>query len=170
MPPSPNSFSADGPHATRTAACDGCHRISFQKCGTYPLPTTSQFNMCNCTARREHPQEIRHPSPDSDKAAHRPVIEGHPGHKKDRAGLGGVQRDRRRTLVTYQRSLGVGPVGAEPASLGAVVRTPRRVGGPTELSDIQLFRPRCAAAGCPRAVRGPQPRGNGGARRACGWT
>jgi hypothetical protein len=69
----PNSFSADASQATRTLACDGCHRISFQKGGTYTPPTTGQFNMCNCTTLRGLPQEIRQPSPDSDKAAHRPT-------------------------------------------------------------------------------------------------
>ena len=161
------SFSAQEPEATRTLACDGSHRMSFQNCGTYPSPTTGQFNMCNCTPvrtpARGPSQEIRHPSPDSDKAAHRAAGRPPSAHKKDRAGLGGVQRDRRR--------------GGEWALLG---QDPRRLepgfgqrgqlGGQPVCPVIQLFRPRCAAAGCPRAERGPRPRGNGDARRAYGST
>lgn len=33
-----------------------------------------------------------------------------------------------------------------------------------------VFRPRCAAAEYPQAVRGPLPRGTGDVHRACGWT
>ena len=34
---------------TSRLVCDGCHRMSFGKCGTYAPPTKGQFNMCNCT-------------------------------------------------------------------------------------------------------------------------
>lgn len=34
----------------------------------------------------------------------------------------------------------------------------------------RLFRPRCAAAGCPPEARGPPLRGSADALRACGWT
>lgn len=34
---------------TSRLVCDGCHRMSFGKCGTYASPTKGQFNMCNCT-------------------------------------------------------------------------------------------------------------------------
>lgn len=68
---------------------------------------------------------------------------------------------------------GVGSVGAEPASLEAAERcfqASGRLGDQPKRPVMRWFRPRCAAAECPRAVRGPQPRGNGGVRRACGWT
>ncbi len=35
---------------------------------------------------------------------------------------------------------------------------------------VSLIMPRCAAGGCPPAMRAPPPRGSGGALRACGWT
>ena len=167
-----NSSSAGASRATRTTTCDRCHHTSFWKCGIYTLHTTDQFNMYNCTARRGHPREIRHPSPDSDKIAHRPATWRMTRAQKDRAGPGGVQRDRRRTLSLLweaRRGLGVGSVGAEPASLVAKGPGTAASWGTCRFCPvIQLFRPRCAAAGCPRAEREPRPRGNGGARRAFG--
>lgn len=166
----PNSPSAQASRATRTVACDGCHRISFQKCGTYTPPTTGQFNMCNCTAGQALPQEIRHPSPDCDKATHRPSAGTPREHKKDRAGLGGVQRDLRRTLVSARKSWAWALLGQNPRRLELWFGRLDGLGDLSNCPVMQLFRPRCAAAGYPRAVRGPQPRDSGGARRACGWT
>ncbi len=50
--PTPVPSSAYAAGSTSQPVCDGCHPMSFRKCGTYTSPTTSQFNMCNCTTRR----------------------------------------------------------------------------------------------------------------------
>lgn len=103
------------------------------------------------------------------------------GHKKDRAGPGGVQRDR------YDEN----PWNTGMTPVGAGVRRVELWAGDWGWGTRQLpgccavlryccaaviagrqgcVRPRCAAAEYPRAVRGPLPRGTGDVHRACGWT
>jgi hypothetical protein len=94
-----SSFNLRAVTPTSPLACDGCHGMSFDECGTYPLLTTGQFNMCNCTGRRGRAEA-------ADRAATTPPQcrpsdggrEGDRAQKEDRAGPGGVRRDRRRTL------------------------------------------------------------------------
>lgn len=51
------STAVAGSYLARLMPCDGCHRISFQKVWLYTLPTTGEFNMCNCTPRQGRPEE-----------------------------------------------------------------------------------------------------------------
>lgn len=67
---------------TSRSVCDGCHRMSFGKCGTYAPPTKGQFNMCNCTLSGCRTQVIRHPSPGSYKDAHSRYDRPTPGAQK----------------------------------------------------------------------------------------
>lgn len=86
----PAGFSATGLFLARVVRCDGCHRVGFRKWGTYPLLTSNQFNMCNCTTPGASPRPPAAPTRNGRHGRPRPAH----GHKKDRAGPGGVQRDR----------------------------------------------------------------------------
>lgn len=96
--------------------------MSFRNGGTYPPHTTGQFNMCNCTPPGGPAQPIRQPSPESDKDAHEHRTGPGPAHKK-------IALDPAESSAIYDApcgaadnvlfGLGVGPVGAGPASLGA---------------------------------------------------
>ena len=134
-------------------------------------PLLQPVNLICAIAPRSTPrgpaQPIRQPSPDSDKPAHRAAGPPHPAGAQKRSRW--TRRSPARS-TTHPYGAGVGLLGQDAASLGAMVRARGRAGGPAGCPVMRLFRPRCAAAECPRAVRGPQPRGNGGARRACGWT
>lgn len=88
--------------------------------------------------------------------------------QKDRAGPGGVQRDR----TTHPYCTGMAPVGAGARHLELWVGL-YGLGDPEARllrGDRGCVRPRCAAAEYPQAVRGPLPRGTGDVHRACGWT
>lgn len=189
--------------------CDASHRNIFSQVVLYALPTTGEFNMCNCTASEVHPGPF-HPSrpttsgtranrPEQPRPqSHAPSRQTDPsggsgGHanrpgdsgpaagiggmpsgtprrtQKDRAGPGGVQRDR----TTYPHVTGMEPVGAGTRRVELWVGSPG-VGGPFGallwLRRQGCVRPRCAAAEYPQAVRGPLPRGTGDVHRAYGWT
>ncbi|WP_371242551.1 DUF6274 family protein [Streptomyces pimonensis] len=138
--PTPVSSSACAACSTSRLVCDGCHRMSSGKCGTYTSPTTGQFNMCNCTTRRGTPRSAHRRSPARPRSPASPRTERPPGLA--RAGPPPYERTKRSrwTRRSPARStthpcsaawkaligLGEGPVGAVPASLGA--RVPGRLG------------------------------------------
>ncbi|MFC7510521.1 DUF6274 family protein [Streptomyces thermocarboxydus] len=138
----PSSAYAVG--STTQLVCDGCHRMSFHKGGTYASPTTGQFNMCNCTPRVLRPDlsgadptdvlRLRQARAHKGVEAVRTRTRTHHRRTKDRAGPGGVQRDRRRTRCSVGCEalirLGERAVGAVPASLGAKVPGRRGRWGP----------------------------------------
>lgn len=159
---------------TSRLVCDGCHRMSFGKCGIYLPPTKSQFYMCNCT--------LTGASRTGDPAPLPRLLQGRSQQRRrtDRGRTKKIALDPAESsaiddapLYAWKALTGVGggPVGADPASCGAVVPDGAASWGNQPVCPvIQLFRPRCAAAGCPRAERGPRPRGSADARRACGST
>jgi hypothetical protein len=98
------------------------------------------------------------------------TLSGHPKkNAPDSAESGAI---RRLTLVK-----GYGPCWGRRPPYGAMSRDDRVWGTrlcpacvEPEMSPAGVFRPRCAVAEYPQAVRGPLPRDTGDAHRACGWT
>lgn len=163
-PGSGASTSARAGRPTTTVACDGCHRMSFPHGGTYGSPTTGQFNMCNCTTSRGVRPAVPTPAPRLRQ-----------GRSPNRAGTASRSTgpDTKKIALDPAESSAINDaplLGQERRRVKLWFQAPRQVGGPAVCPDIQLFRPRCAAAECPRAGRGPRPRGSGDARRACGST
>lgn len=97
-------------------------------------------------------------------SGHLPALPG----TKDRAGPGGVQRDLDDVPASHRYDA---RWGGRP-SYGAMGERLRlgAVSCPVVMRRQGCFRPRCAAAEYPQAVRGPLPRGIGDVHRACGWT
>lgn len=182
-----------GSYTARGAQCDGSHRKRFTKGRPYALPTTGEFNMCNCTPRTgalgeqvnqpgpafpggpEHsrtdpPGPARGPGrtrPDARLPAAAPGLGVRAGTKKSRWTRRSPARSNDAPVLhRYGARWGGRP------SCGAM-GGPVRVGGPGSpvvAARQGCVRPRCAAAEYPQAVRGPLPRGTGDVHRAYGWT
>lgn len=196
-------YAVAGSYLARVMPCDGCHRISFEKGWPYTLPTTGEFNMCNCTtptgAAHEPPNRPGPAFPGRGRTVpHRPeqartrTVRSQPGVRFPRARTGRTSRTGARIAAgrvrTKKRSRWTrrSPARSDDVTCMAQVRRPlgrapviwsygwaSRVGGPKSpvvLRRQGFFRPRCAAAEYPQAVRGPLPRGTGDVHRACGWT
>lgn len=79
---------------TSRLVCDGCHCMSFGKCGTYTPPTKGQFNMCNCTL-----PEVPHAE---DPAPFPRLLQGR--SQRDRRPIAGAQKRSRWTRRSPARS------------------------------------------------------------------
>lgn len=97
------SLTVAGSYLARLMRCDGCHRISFQKGWLYTLPTTGEFNMCNCTTRRGRPPGTPAPPGPGLRRAGRTT--SHRGERAHRSPVGS-QPDARFPVAGYGQETG----------------------------------------------------------------